>query len=700
MSTDRAAGPRRRPWCCVLLAAVLAVAETALTHLGRARAEAIDNARSGKTKDRSRDDDGNGNGSAEDTDPAHAGVLVGLLARRSQFLNPILLPGPGVPPGAGHARGRRGLRPLGHRRACWWPWSSSWSSSSSWPRPPRRRGRCEHTDVAALRVAPAGARRSAALAPLRWVLAGPHRADQRPPAGQGPARRARSSPRRSCSPWPRWPPRTPSSRPAERALIESIIEFGDTVVREVMVPRTDMVTVGADFRVADVMEVVPSLNGYSRLPVCGEGIDDIVGIVYAKDLMRAERDGQRRRAGRRAAAPRPVRARDQAGGRAAARDAGRAVPHGDRRRRVRRHRRAGHARGPHRGAGRRDRRRVRRRGAHGRARCPAAASGSTPAWPSTRSTTCSAPSCPRATGTPSAASCFHLLGHVPAEGETVEVDGLPPARPSRSRAGASAGSASTAAARRRPGAADDGGDRRRVPRSMRSGFVTLVGRPNVGQVHAAQPDPRHQGGDHLRQAADHPHARSAGVLNRPDAQVVFVDTPGHPQAPHPARRAAQRHGQRAPSATSTWCAWWSTPPRPSARATSSWPTRCPTDAVVVVNKIDIAAARRGAAPSCARPPTSSTARRLLPGVGQDRRRRRRARRRPHRAGCPRARRTTPRTWSPTCPRRSGWPSWCASSCWPSPTTSCRTRSPPGSPSGSGPASASRSSSSATPRRAS
>ncbi len=77
----------------------------------------------------------------------------------------------------------------------------------------------------------------------------------------------------------------------ERRLIESIIEFGDTVVREVMVPRTDMVTVSHEFRVADVMEVV-LLNGYSRLPVLGEGIDDVIGLVFAKDLMRAERDGR------------------------------------------------------------------------------------------------------------------------------------------------------------------------------------------------------------------------------------------------------------------------------------------------------------------------------------------------------------------------------------------------------------------------
>ncbi|HET8618564.1 MAG TPA: hemolysin family protein [Acidimicrobiales bacterium] len=76
----------------------------------------------------------------------------------------------------------------------------------------------------------------------------------------------------------------------ERALIESIIEFGDTIVREVMVPRPDMVTVSHKFRVADVMEVV-LLNGYSRLPVCGDGLDDVVGLAYAKDLMAAERDG-------------------------------------------------------------------------------------------------------------------------------------------------------------------------------------------------------------------------------------------------------------------------------------------------------------------------------------------------------------------------------------------------------------------------
>jgi putative hemolysin len=77
---------------------------------------------------------------------------------------------------------------------------------------------------------------------------------------------------------------------SERALIESIIAFGDTIVREVMVPRPDMISVEATWRISDVMEVV-ILNGFSRIPVIGEGIDDVVGIAYAKDLMRAERDG-------------------------------------------------------------------------------------------------------------------------------------------------------------------------------------------------------------------------------------------------------------------------------------------------------------------------------------------------------------------------------------------------------------------------
>jgi putative hemolysin len=72
----------------------------------------------------------------------------------------------------------------------------------------------------------------------------------------------------------------------ERALIRSIIEFGDTVAREVMVPRPDMVAVEGRDKVREVIEVAIAA-GYSRIPVYDQGIDDIVGIVYTKDLMRA-----------------------------------------------------------------------------------------------------------------------------------------------------------------------------------------------------------------------------------------------------------------------------------------------------------------------------------------------------------------------------------------------------------------------------
>ncbi len=75
----------------------------------------------------------------------------------------------------------------------------------------------------------------------------------------------------------------------ERRLIHSIFEFGDTVVREVMVPRPDMVGVEADASVDDALEKAIGA-GYSRLPVYGEGPDDILGLVYLKDIIRRTRE--------------------------------------------------------------------------------------------------------------------------------------------------------------------------------------------------------------------------------------------------------------------------------------------------------------------------------------------------------------------------------------------------------------------------
>jgi putative hemolysin len=77
----------------------------------------------------------------------------------------------------------------------------------------------------------------------------------------------------------------------ERTLIHSIIDFGDAVVREVMVPRLDMFTLDASITVREALERVLAA-GRSRVPVHQGDVDDVVGIAYAKDLMRAEHDGQ------------------------------------------------------------------------------------------------------------------------------------------------------------------------------------------------------------------------------------------------------------------------------------------------------------------------------------------------------------------------------------------------------------------------
>jgi CBS domain containing-hemolysin-like protein len=78
--------------------------------------------------------------------------------------------------------------------------------------------------------------------------------------------------------------------PEERAFIHSVIDFGDTVVREVMIPRPDMVTAEAASSVSEALRGALAA-GYSRIPVYRDNIDDVVGIAYAKDLMRSEHDG-------------------------------------------------------------------------------------------------------------------------------------------------------------------------------------------------------------------------------------------------------------------------------------------------------------------------------------------------------------------------------------------------------------------------
>ena len=71
----------------------------------------------------------------------------------------------------------------------------------------------------------------------------------------------------------------------DRQMMRSVVELGQTLVREVMVPRTDMVTIEAGKPASAAMRLF-TLSGFSRVPVIGEDADDVRGIVYLKDLLR------------------------------------------------------------------------------------------------------------------------------------------------------------------------------------------------------------------------------------------------------------------------------------------------------------------------------------------------------------------------------------------------------------------------------
>ena len=77
----------------------------------------------------------------------------------------------------------------------------------------------------------------------------------------------------------------------EREMIKSALTLGDTVTREVMVPRTDMVTVSVDMQASDALELAIN-RGLSRLPVSDGDIDSIAGIALLRDLVSAERSGR------------------------------------------------------------------------------------------------------------------------------------------------------------------------------------------------------------------------------------------------------------------------------------------------------------------------------------------------------------------------------------------------------------------------
>jgi CBS domain containing-hemolysin-like protein len=72
--------------------------------------------------------------------------------------------------------------------------------------------------------------------------------------------------------------------PGEREMVRSVFELGDTIAREVMVPRTDMVFIESDKTVEQALSLALR-SGFSRIPVVGENEDDVVGIAYLKDIV-------------------------------------------------------------------------------------------------------------------------------------------------------------------------------------------------------------------------------------------------------------------------------------------------------------------------------------------------------------------------------------------------------------------------------
>jgi len=71
----------------------------------------------------------------------------------------------------------------------------------------------------------------------------------------------------------------------ERQMIHSVFELGDTIAREVMVPRTEMVWIEQHKTLRQAMSL-GLRSGYSRIPVVGESIDDVIGVIYIKDIAR------------------------------------------------------------------------------------------------------------------------------------------------------------------------------------------------------------------------------------------------------------------------------------------------------------------------------------------------------------------------------------------------------------------------------
>jgi CBS domain containing-hemolysin-like protein len=78
----------------------------------------------------------------------------------------------------------------------------------------------------------------------------------------------------------------------ERRLLQSIVDFGDTLVREVMTPRPDIVAIEARATMSDLRALLRE-QGYSRVPVFKESLDNILGFVFVKDVIQVQDEGAR-----------------------------------------------------------------------------------------------------------------------------------------------------------------------------------------------------------------------------------------------------------------------------------------------------------------------------------------------------------------------------------------------------------------------
>ena len=76
----------------------------------------------------------------------------------------------------------------------------------------------------------------------------------------------------------------------EREMLHSVFSLGSTIVREVMVPRTDVVFIERSKSVRQALALALR-SGFSRIPVVGENVDDVVGVVYLKDIVRRTQGG-------------------------------------------------------------------------------------------------------------------------------------------------------------------------------------------------------------------------------------------------------------------------------------------------------------------------------------------------------------------------------------------------------------------------